>query len=323
LGNAQTAWTPLGCHAQTRSTMGRLTTFKCPHTHIFSESEILKSFVLMLNSIDIGNRFSDIDIPLVSKAQGKILAAYFFAFHRALQSTIQNTEQRIESNKGKPEKQADVQKDTKNLQAHYSSLYTFNQVVNSLSPSESIELKRLSHIFNSKALNKLATQSNSVQKRFKRIPNLLKPSGLYNFPPLLTTGPIVPDIRFVGDCSNHTCYICGRELKRGQGVKGNKIILASPSQTPQSGTSQKTTQPVCGVCANLAFISPIKLGGDTFVVRLRENLGKSEYRYLLEDHLRMFVLGELNVYAGRYVMLTCTEKIGKDSLMKELYFRQN
>jgi hypothetical protein len=31
----------------------------------------------------------------------------------------------------------------------------------------------------------------------------------------------------------------------------------------------------------------------------------------------MFILGELNVYAGRYVMLTCTEKIGKDSLMKE------
>lgn len=317
--------------------------------YAFSESELLKTFVLMLNSIDIGDSFHDIDIPLVTNRQGKILAAYFFAFHRYLKAVMERRERRIReieveivqitnelSNHNLPvdrEKslrrklehhQKEIERIRKELvdkQAkHLPSLKVFEDVMNSLalSENEKAELRQLSHMFTSMALSKLTARPDSVQRRFRKIPLLLHSSKLYDLPILLTTKPADIDMRSVGDLTSRTCYVCGRKLAAGEQVKGNKIVLSSPSQTPQSGSSQKTTQPVCGVCANLAFISPIKFGGNSFVVRLREKSNGREYRYLFEDQLRMFVLGELNVYAGRYVMVTCSEKIGKDTLLEEL-----
>lgn len=310
--------------------------------YAFSEPELQKTFVLMLNSIDIGDSFHTIEIPIVTNSQGKILAAYFFGFQRSLKAILEGLERKIRayqdkireltqrlhtSNLESSEKESlkqkigEIQKEHDKLSSkhekHSQSLAVFDDVTGQLTNSERDELKQLSALFSSKALEKLTARPDSVQNRFEQIPSLLRPVNLYSFPVLLSEIVIVPDIRLIGDLLNKTCYVCGRKLGRGEQVKGNKLILSSPSQTPQSGSSQKTTQPVCGVCANLAFISPIKLGGDAFVVRLREVIGNKKYRYLLEDHLRMFVLGELNVYAGRYVMLTCTERIGEKTLMKE------
>ncbi|MEZ0396403.1 MAG: prefoldin domain-containing protein [Anaerolineales bacterium] len=314
--------------------------------YAFSEIELQKTFILMLNSIDIGDSFHTIDIPIVTQRQGKILAAYFFAFQHALKTMFEWRErkihenrehvitlkQRLEGNNLLPNEEKSIkrkieslEKESEKLQKelaekyekHTPSLAVFDDVIGALPLSERNELRRMALLFSNNALSKLTARPDSVQNRFKKIPELLYPSSLYAFPVLLSPMALAPDNRIPGDLVNSTCYLCGRELNKGERVKGNKIILSSPSQTPQSGYSQKTTQPVCGVCANLAFISPIKFGGDAFVIRLREPISTKEYRYLLEDHLRMFVLGELNVYAGRYVMLTCTEKIGNNSLMKE------
>lgn len=56
--------------------------------------------------------------------------------------------------------------------------------------------------------------------------------------------------------------------------------------------------------------------GTSITIRLRK--ADDDGRYLLEDHLRMLALGEMNIVAGRYVMVACTERVGNDSLLDKL-----
>ena len=88
--------------------------------------------------------------------------------------------------------------------------------------------------------------------------------------------------------------------------EGRRLVLTSPDQRLQSGTQQKRP-PICGTCAALAFASPVKLTEDNLIILLHEG---EDGAYLYEDHLRMLALGELNIVAGKYLSVRCTEKMG-------------
>ena len=133
---------------------------------------------------------------------------------------------------------------------------------------------------------------------------------------MLTDSPVPETYRTAGDKGGHFCYSCGKNLsKKDETYKANSLIFSSASQRLQSGGSQ-TEPKVCATCAALAFVSPIKLGEGRLILRLHR-VGQTD-QYLVDDQLRMFTLGELNLVAGRYTLLTATESVGKKLLIDQL-----
>ena len=119
-------------------------------------------------------------------------------------------------------------------------------------------------------------------------------------------------VRQAGDNANDMCYSCGRLLPAKQKhQQANRFVLGDPSQRLQSGGSQ--TQPsVCGECLTVAFACPVKLTSGAIVVQLAPHDWTDE-SFSIENHLRMLTLGELNLVAGRYLLINCREFIGSGS----------
>ena len=116
-------------------------------------------------------------------------------------------------------------------------------------------------------------------------------------------------VRNAGDNAKNLCYSCGRPLpakKRHQ--QANRFVLSAPSQRLQSGGSQ--AQPnVCGECLTVAFACPVKLTSGAIVVQLAPH-DETDQPFSIENHLRMLTLGELNLVAGRYLLINCREFVG-------------
>lgn len=176
-------------------------------------------------------------------------------------------------------------------------------------------MKDYARAYAQRARQQLKVTENVVSKCVSEGQRLLNTSSFYDLPPLLSTTLAIPlSARPAGDHPQKSCYVCGRDLSQAERFKANKFIAPSPSQALQSHGAQK--QPfVCGVCAALSIASPIKLTDQAFAIRLRD---ANTQTYLLEDQLRMFLLGELGVAAGRYAMLVCTERVGDGSLLDAL-----
>ena len=119
-------------------------------------------------------------------------------------------------------------------------------------------------------------------------------------------------VRQAGDNVNDMCYSCGRLLPAKQKhQQANRFVLGDPSQRLQSGGSQ--TQPsVCGECLTVAFACPVKLTSGAIVVQLAPHDWTDE-SFSIENHLRMLTLGELNLVAGRYLLINCREFVGSGS----------
>lgn len=119
-------------------------------------------------------------------------------------------------------------------------------------------------------------------------------------------------VRGAGDDTKNMCYSCGRLLPAKQKhQQANRFVLGDPSQRLQSGGSQ--TQPsVCGECLTVAFACPVKLTSGAIVVQLAPHDWTDE-SFSIENHLRMLTLGELNLVAGRYLLINCREFVGSGS----------
>ena len=122
---------------------------------------------------------------------------------------------------------------------------------------------------------------------------------------------IIPEIivRNAGDNAKNLCYSCGRSLPvKGRHQQANRFVLGDPSQRLQSGGSQ--AQPnVCGECLTVAFACPVKLTSGAIVVQLAPH-DETDQPFSIENHLRMLALGELNLVAGRYLLINCQEFVG-------------
>ena len=119
-------------------------------------------------------------------------------------------------------------------------------------------------------------------------------------------------VRGAGDNAKNLCYSCGRHLPTNEKrQQANRFVLGDPSQRLQSGGNQ--TQPsVCGECLTVAFACPVKLTSGAIVVQLTPYDWTDE-SFSIENHLRMLTLGELNLVAGRYLLINCREFVGRGS----------
>lgn len=286
----------------------------------FSVGELTKTFVALLNAVRLAESggFSVLQVPIVTKDQAKLLAAFYLASMNARIRGLKQLEQQIADakSKGDQKKVKDLEEKLNEQTNRYSNAIQGMRNLRSRYGKDFIDVAQFSGLYTPTARQQLKVTGPVVRKYVSETKRLLslKDEDYYRIAPLLSSdaGKLLTN-RPTGDNPKTTCYVCGREISAGDGFEANKIILPSPSQTLQSKSSQENPT-VCGTCASLAIASPIKITNQSLVIRL---LNKETRKYLLEDHLRMFVLGELNVYAGRYVMLTCTEKIGKNTLMKE------
>ena len=119
-------------------------------------------------------------------------------------------------------------------------------------------------------------------------------------------------IRGAGDNAKNLCYSCGKPLPaKEKHQQANRFVLGDPSQRLQSGGSQ--TQPdVCGECLTIAFACSVKFTSGAIIVQLAPN-DQTDESFSIENHLRMLTLGELNLVAGRYLLINCREFVGSGS----------
>lgn len=304
---------------------------------LFSVEGLRQTFIALVNSVKLTNRgFSALDIPILCGDQALVLAAFNLTNILGLKSGIRKRQGDIEAINSKliaAEKEKDRERLIKQLEKAIADLAAFEQRYTPLFNAwEALEEEipewagRVQHVrseFRGVAGTQIAKAGAKIAKASSQISELalkMRHEDYYQLPPLLNTVTNSVPVRRAGDTNTKVCYSCGREIEKKQPVfQANTFIFASPSQRLQSGGSQ--TQPnVCGACAALAFISPIKLGEGRLVLRLLERghqQGESE-RYMLEDQLRMLTIGEFNVVAGRYALLQASEKIGNDMVYDKL-----
>ncbi|MYA55835.1 hypothetical protein F4X88_06040 [Candidatus Poribacteria bacterium] len=129
--------------------------------------------------------------------------------------------------------------------------------------------------------------------------------------PLVSINQILGFIeRRAGDMKGaNFCYSCGKLFsKEDRKYKANRFVLKDPSQRPQSGGGE-TSPNICGDCMTVAFACPLKLTSGAIVVQLAPH-DQTDESFSIENHLRMLTLGELNLVAGRYLLINCREFVG-------------
>ncbi len=300
---------------------------------IFGIDNLRRTFVALMNSVKLTNRgFSALDVPIVNHQQAQILAAFNLHNLESLQkgddrrrkqivqldndqdeATNHKDKERIGKNRDKIAQELETRED------RYGPLYAKWGQIREERPMWSGQVRILTREFSPIAATQISKAGAKIGRAVGQIEELAKvtESGqMYVLPLLLSYQPQPQNVRPGGDSNTKVCYSCGSSIEKGAPVfQANTFIFASPSQRLQSGGSQ--TQPnVCGACAALSFVSPIKLGEGRLVVRL--HLRGYETSLMLDEQLRMLALGEMNVVAGRYALLQANERIGNDSIIDKL-----
>ena len=179
--------------------------------------------------------------------------------------------------------------------------------------------ERLSHQFNRTGASQFAYGTVKLKSQSKK-------SSIEDTIVEILNAPIVPPscpfvsldempeivVRGAGDDAKNLCYSCGGPLPvKEKHQQANRFVLGDPSQRLQSGGSQ-TQPPVCGQCLTVAFACPVKLTSGAIVVQLVLH-DQADESFSIENHLRMLTLGELNLVAGRYLLINCPEFVGSGS----------
>lgn len=290
--------------------------------HAFSADELRKSFAPLVNTIKMTDRgFSALQVPIVSREQAIFLAAFYMVNLQSLQRGDAKRQREIDDLRKKlasEKEQERIEKKLTKLESklekrltRYNPLYQQIETLEREYPHWMAQVRFVARsTFRPMAGVQIAKATAKIGKCVSQMSELAQvhDSQLYHLPALVTALPMETGTRVAGDSRGQACYACGRELGKNETTySANKFIFESPSQRLQSGGSQ--TQPkVCGVCAAVSFVSPIKLGSGRLVARMRERNNQSGY--LADDQLRMLVLGQMNIVAGKYVVLQASEKVG-------------
>jgi hypothetical protein len=302
-------------------------------TFAFSTSELQRTFVLLLNSIRLSERGVSVpDIPFVTMDQVDLLIAFFTATLQAITRRLnqmkyeRQTLLRIAHGANSRELTPKEKTTQKNLDERLAlqherydpALTRLEHILTQLQHDDQARAERirtLARSYTTRATWQLKMTRDVMNKTVARIEELLvlSPKQLFCPPALLLREVPMDEMRAPSDFTNEVCYTCGNRipspLKKGKRVMytANKLILPAPSQTLQSRLGQ--VEPfVCATCALLALASPIKMIQNGLVITLREWHGQQPARYLYEHQLRMLTTGELNIAAGRYLMIPCTEQ---------------
>ena len=196
----------------------------------------------------------------------------------------------------------------------------FNQILSGLRNQTNTanfdHAERLSHQFNrtgsmqfSYGTVKLKSQGGKSSIEDTIVEILNEPIALPSCPfvPLDAMPEII--VRNAGDNAKNLCYSCGRPLPaKERHQQANRFVLGNPSQRLQSGGGE--AQPnVCGECLTVAFACPVKLTSGAIVLQLVPR-NETDQLFSIENQLRMLTLGELNLMAGRYLLISCREFVG-------------
>ena len=287
----------------------------------YSEEELYKSFTLFVNSMKLTDRgFGYVHFPSVTEAMKLWQAAFYIA-------TLEERIVRYPDNYRKAEIDEDRNAAGKENRKELKQLLTELRAELQTSVHDSDASNEVGRLFD-KAL-KLSYQFNrsgatqfsygTVKPRAKKgkiedkiIEILSEPVRPLNCP-LTSVDEMAQDyIHSAGDTVRNRCYSCGRSLpsksesRRFKGkLEANRFVFSDPSQRLQSGSGQ--AQPaICLDCLSVAFGCPIKLTGGTIIVRL-SSLGEGNQLVSPEKYLQMLTLGELNLIAGRYLLIRCTD----------------
>jgi len=317
----------------------------------YSETELYKSFTLLVNSLELTNRgFGYVRFPPATRDMTHWLAAFYIAtlrervlrnsdnyknandaFRKARDNVKKyqdqlNTDSLTEKRRTSTETKLDDENRKLNgaVQERKSALRVnqveLDKILSSLRHQTDTthfdHAEKLSHQFNrtgamqfSYGTVKLKSQSGKSSIEDTIVEILNAPIVPLNCP--FVSINEIPNIivRRAGDDAKNLCYSCGIPLPAKQKhQQANRFVLGDPSQRLQSGGSQKQPD-VCGECLTIAFACSVKLTSGAIILQLAP-IDQTDQYFSIENHLRMLTLGELNLVAGRYLLINCREFVG-------------
>ena len=298
----------------------------------YSEEELYKSFTLFVNSMKLTDRgFGYVHFPSVTQAMKLWQAAFYIA---TLEERIVRYPDNYRKAKTDEDRNAAGKENRKELKQLLTELrYELQTSVQGSDASNEVselfdKALKLSYQFNRSGATQFSYGTVKPREKKGKIEDkiieiLSEPLRSLNCP-LASVGEMAQDhIHGAGDTVKNRCYSCGRSLpsksesRRFKGkLEANRFVFSDPSQRLQSGSGQ--TQPaICLDCLSVSFGCPIKLTGGTIIVRL-SSLGEGNELVSLEKYLQMLTLGELNLIAGRYLLIKCTDFVGSTPVSEKI-----
>lgn len=298
----------------------------------YSEKELYKSFTLFVNSMKLTDRgFGYVHFPSVTESMKLWQAAFYIA-------TLEERVVRYPDNYRKAKTDEDRNAAHKENKMELKKLLTElrDELQTSVHGSDaSNEIGRLfdtalkfSYKFNRTGATQFSygtvkPRANKGKIEDKIIDILSEQVRILNCP-LAPVDEIVQDtIHNAGDTVKNRCYSCGShlptrsEVRRFKGkLEANRFVFSDPSQRLQSGSGQ-VQPPICFDCLVVAFGCPIKLAGGVIIVHLSSPDEGNEL-VSREKYLQMLTLGELNLIAGRYLLIKCIDFVGSTPVSEKI-----
>ena len=298
----------------------------------YSEEELYKSFTLFVNSMKLTDRgFGYVHFPSVTEGMKLWQAAFYIA-------TLEERVVRYPDNYRKAKTDEDREAAGKENRKELKQLLTELRGELQASVHGSDESDKAARLFD-KALRlsrrfnptgRIQFSYGTVKPRAKKgkIEDKIIEILSEQIRPL--DCPFVPvddvargSVQGAGDTAKNRCYSCGRllpprsETRRFKGkLEANRFVFSDPSQRLQSGSGQ-VQPPICLDCLAVAFGCPIKLAGGAIIVHLSYPDEENEL-VSPEKYLQMLTLGELNLIAGRYLLIKCNDFVGSTPVSEKI-----
>ncbi|MCG9131543.1 hypothetical protein J5I95_07675 [Candidatus Poribacteria bacterium] len=294
----------------------------------YSEKELYKSFTLFVNSMKLTDRgFGYVHFPSVTEAMKLLQAAFYIATLEERVVRYPDNYRKAKTDEGRKKAQRENWEELKQLLTELR-----DELWNVSNSDEAMELfdkaLKLSRRFNRTGATQFSygtvkprAKKGKIEDKIIEILNeALKPLAC----PLTSVKEASQDrIHEAGDTAKSRCYACGRllpprsEARRFKGkLEANRFVFSDPSQRLQSGSGQ--VQPsICLDCLAIAFGCPIKLAGGAIIVHLSYPNEENEL-VSPEKYLQMLTLGELNLIAGRYLLIKCNDFVGSTPISEKI-----
>lgn len=278
----------------------------------YSEEELYKSFTLFVNSMKLTDRgFGYVHFPSVTEAMKRWQAAFYTA-------TLHERVVRYSENYRKAKTAEERRKASAANREELKQILTGLRAELPNRQAAFDEAVGLSGQFNRTGSSQFSYGTVKPRAAKGKIED--KIIEILNEPIRTLVCPLAALDRMgrehthsAGDTAKNRCYSCGRhlpprsEMRSFKGkLEANRFVFSDPSQRLQSGSGQ--AQPsICLDCLAVAFGCPIKLAGGAVIVQLSPQNGEGSKSVSPEKYLRMLTLGELNLIAGRYLLIHCNE----------------
>ena len=270
----------------------------------YSEEELYKSFTLFVNNWRLSNRkggrLGYVRFPSVTEHMRYWQAAFYIA-------TLRGNIRKPDDKRGEPDSKE--RKEAKKEELNQILLQLRGALRTSELKQSFDKAENLSWQFNTSGSSQVPSA-----KAAEQIPGILTSPTHTLECPIAPVNQMRDAFRQTGgDKVAERCYGCGsrfspkREKQRfKQDLKANRFVFSAPVQRLQSGGSSERP-PICPNCLAIAFASPVKLAKGAIVVRLSS--GENSEMLSTEKYLRMLTLGELNLIAGRNLLIHCSERV--------------